>query len=129
MVIRGETELSFRLIPSLAKITSSQTVLVRGFVWDCVKEGMSLKDNSVSPCRIYIQLEICTINPDRVVMAYCYFLHLVQRFSLEVEIFILTLITWKRKSLVIIYIFISVWRNILRNNLKVIFFFISINFC
>ena len=41
-----------RLIPSLAKITSSLTVLAWGFVWDWVKEGMSLKDNSVSPCSI-----------------------------------------------------------------------------
>ena len=48
--IKGETELSFRLIPSLANITSSLTVLVQGFVWDLVKEGMSLKDNAVSPC-------------------------------------------------------------------------------
>ena len=44
--LQGETELSFRLIPSLAKITSSLTVLVWGFGWDWVKEGMSLKDNS-----------------------------------------------------------------------------------
>ena len=44
--MQGETELS---LPSLAKITSSLTVLVRGLVWDWVKEGMSLKDNSVSP--------------------------------------------------------------------------------
>ena len=30
--VQGETELSFRLIPFLAKITSSLTVLVLGFV-------------------------------------------------------------------------------------------------
>ena len=41
--IQGETELSFRLIPSLAKITSSLTVLVRGFVWDWVKEVWAWK--------------------------------------------------------------------------------------
>ena len=33
-LLQGETELSFRLIPFLAKITSSLTVLERGFVWD-----------------------------------------------------------------------------------------------
>ena len=56
LVVQGETELSFRLIPSLAKITSSLTVLVRGFVWHWVKEGMNLKDNSVSPCMTSIFL-------------------------------------------------------------------------
>ena len=53
-VVQGETELSFRLIPSLAKTTSSLTISVRGFVWDWVKEGMSLKDNTVSPCCYFL---------------------------------------------------------------------------
>ena len=52
-IIQDETELSFGLIPSLAKITSSLTVSVWGFVWDWVKECMSLKDYSNSPCIVY----------------------------------------------------------------------------
>ena len=55
--IQGETELSFRLIPSLTQShTKSHAKTVREEVI-LAKEGISLKDNSVSPC-MYI-LELC----------------------------------------------------------------------
>ena len=48
--IQGETELSFRLIPSLTQFhTKPRTETVREEVV-LAKEGISLKDNSVSPC-------------------------------------------------------------------------------
>ena len=52
--IQGETELSFMLIPSLAQShTKPHTKTVREEVI-LAKEGISLKDNSVSPCIIQI---------------------------------------------------------------------------
>jgi len=57
IIIQGETELSFRLIPSLTQShTKSHTKTVReeGIL---AKEGISLKDNSVSYCTyVYILL-------------------------------------------------------------------------
>ena len=50
----GETELSFRLIPSLTKShTKPRTETVREEVI-LAKEGISLKDNSVSPRTYFI---------------------------------------------------------------------------
>ena len=49
--VQGETELSFRLIPSLTQShTKPRTKTVREEVI-LAKEGISLKDNSVSPCK------------------------------------------------------------------------------
>ena len=48
--VQGETELSFRFIPSLTQShTKPRTETVREEVI-LAKEGISLKDNSVSPC-------------------------------------------------------------------------------
>ena len=60
--IQGETELSFRLIPSLTQShTKPRTNTVRDEVI-LAKEGVSLKDNSVSYCIYYIiKLLICNI--------------------------------------------------------------------
>ena len=50
MYIQGETELSFRLIPFLTQShTKPRTKTVREEVI-LAKEGISLKDNYVSPC-------------------------------------------------------------------------------
>ena len=50
LYVQGETELSFRLIPSLTQShTKPHTKTVREEVI-LAKEGMSLKDNSVSYC-------------------------------------------------------------------------------
>ena len=51
-LIQGETELSFRLIPSLTQShTNPRSKTVRERVISA-KEGIGLKDNSVSPCTI-----------------------------------------------------------------------------
>ena len=50
--LKGETELSFRLIPSLTQShTKPRAETVRDEVI-LAKEGISLKDNTVSPCII-----------------------------------------------------------------------------
>ena len=59
ILLQGETELSFRLIPSLTRSHTKPRTKTVGEEDIVAKEGISLKDNSVSPCnKIKVHLVI-----------------------------------------------------------------------